>query len=127
MVFVIYHSLEKDKFIKIAKGFAYGVFFGLISISFMFLFKAEVLFNINRIYAKQSIEDKFIIRYRIAENDDDKVGLNLAYKKLYFRTENKFSDEDLLKIQKKDTITIQYHIGLLDKPFLPHGKIAIID
>lgn len=125
--FVIYYSSEKDKFIKIAKAFAYGVFFSFISIYFITIIKDQTGFYINRISSNKSYQKDFKITYRDIENGDKIVRLKSIFVDFRILTRNKFSDEDLLIIQKKDTITIEYHVGILNKPFLKFGKIDILD
>lgn len=123
---VFLNSQESDKFIKIAKSFAFGVFFGLISTAYVGLVKDQTSFYLNRIFPQELIEEEFVVTYRHILKGDKLVGLRSVNKNYSFKTENKFSPENLIYIQKNDTIKIKYGIGLLNKPFLSSGKIKII-
>ncbi|MEO1030254.1 MAG: hypothetical protein AAFX55_02560 [Bacteroidota bacterium] len=126
MGFVLRHSQEKDDFIKIAKSFAYGVFFGFVSVLYIGMVKDQTAFYLNKIYAKNSIEEYFEVTHKSVIDNDNVVGLKAVNSRHWFSTENKFSNENLIYIQENDTIRITYAIGLLNQPFLPYGKLEII-
>ncbi|MDT0558605.1 hypothetical protein RM697_08105 [Ichthyenterobacterium sp. W332] len=126
-VFVLKNSQEKDKFIRIMKSFSYGTFCGFMLLMFIALVKDQSAFYLNKSYSKEKIQDKFVVTYRNNSEGENGVGLGSYNYKVWFSTKNKFSSEDLLFIQKNDTIKIEFYIGLLNKPFLPFGKIEIIE
>lgn len=125
-VFVLKHTQETDRFIRYAKSFAYGVFFGFFSLLFVLLAKDQTGFYLNKIYPKQEFTEEFEIIHRMRSDGDNIVGLKSVKDKIWFSTTNKFSIDDLIYIQKNDTIKIEYGIGLLNKPYLPFGKLEII-
>jgi hypothetical protein len=125
-LFVLKHSQESDTFIKYMKGFAYGAFFGFASVLFMGMIKNQTAFHFNKTYAKKEIEEDFLIIHRLVSDGDNIVGLRSIDNGIWFSTTNKFSLENLIYIQKNDTIKIKYGMGLLNKPFLPYGELEII-
>ncbi|EDP71120.1 hypothetical protein FBALC1_01512 [Flavobacteriales bacterium ALC-1] len=125
-LFVSRYSQETDKFIKYAKSFAYAVFFGFIVIIYLETVKDQTAFHFNKLYAKNIIAEDFEITQRAVIDEDSIVGLRSVNNKYKFYTENKFSLENLIYIQKNDTIKIKYSVGLLNKPFLQSGKIEIV-
>lgn len=125
-LFVLKHSQENDKLIKYLKSFAYGVFFGFASLLFMGMVKNQTAFYFNKAYAKKEIEEDFLIIHRLVSDGDNIVGIRSIDNGIWFSTTNKFSLENLIYIQKNDTIKIKYGMGLLNKPFLPYGELEII-
>lgn len=126
MLYVIKNSQEIDRFIKFAKGFAFGVFFGLIFLLFVGSVKDQTGFHLNKIYAKTTFEEDFEIINRAVIEKDSVVGLKSINNNCWFSTRNKFSHKDLLYIQDNDFIKVNLGIGLLNKPFLTYGKLEII-
>ncbi|NRD21962.1 hypothetical protein HNV10_01830 [Winogradskyella litoriviva] len=126
MLFVLKNSQETDKFIKIAKSFAYGIFFGFISVIYVTLVKNQTGFYLNRIYTKSIVEEDFEIFNRGIFDKDSIVGLRSMNDDYWFMTYNKFSYEDLLLIEDNDTIKIKMGIGVFNRPFLYNGKIEIV-
>lgn len=124
--FVLKNSQEKDKLIRSIKGFSYGTFCGFMLLMFIVLVKDQSAFYLNKVYSKEKIQDEFVITYRNNIENVNGVGLGSYNHGVWFSTKNKFSTEDLFFIQKNDTVKIEYYIGLLNKPFLPFGKIDII-
>jgi hypothetical protein len=123
---VLKFSQENDRLIKYLKSFAYGIFFAFTSLLFSGIVKNQTAFHFNKIYAKKEIEEDFLIIHRLVSDGDNIVGLRSINNGIWFSTTNKFSLENLIYIQKNDTIKIKYGIGLLNKPFLPYGKLEII-
>lgn len=127
MLFVLKNSQETDRFIKIAKSFAYGIFFGLMTAIFVMIVKDQTAFHLNKSYAKTVFEEDFKINYRGVVDKDSIVGLRSINHNYWFMTFNKFSNENLLLIEDNDTIKIKMGIGLLDRPFLYSGNIEILE
>lgn len=125
-IFVLVNSREHDKLIKIIKSFAYGVFFGLSFTLYIVLVKDDTAFYLNRFSTKAQFEEKFKVTYSYGPEDKNSVGIRAIERNHWFGTTNKFSMEDFIYIQKHDTITLTYRIGLFNKPYLPHGKIEIL-
>lgn len=126
-LYVLYLSQDTDKFIKIARSFAFGVLFGLASVLFVGMVKDQTAFHLNKLYTKKNIEDHFEITHRAVAEKDSLVGLISVNNSHWFSTKNKFTYRNLIRIQKTDTIKLKYGIGLLNKPFLPYGKLEILE
>lgn len=126
LAYVYRNSQEKDRVIKFIKGFAYGVFFGFITVFYIGMVKGQTAFYLNKLFPQELIKEDFKITYRHVSKGDNLVGLRSINSNHWFGTKNKFSMENLIYIQKNDTITLEFGIGLLNKPFLPNGEIEII-
>ena len=118
---VRHYSSETDQFIKTTKGTAYGVFFGFITVIYVFLLVEPISILINRAYVKKETLLLFEVRYIDLTNK--KINFFSESKNLYFHTTAKFSEKDINALKENDIIKINIPIGLLDRPFLYRGKI----
>lgn len=124
---IIYRiSSEMDMLIKITKSTAYAVFFGFALIFYLYSIMPQTLFYINKAYTKELKDDLFEVGYSYERDGELEFNFYSNYKDLYFFTTNKIYKTNFNNIIEGDTVRVNYSIGLLNKPFLPSGKLEII-
>lgn len=127
LLIVLWLSEEKDNFIKIAKSFAYGVFFGFAILFYIIMVKNDTIFYLNKSYAKEVFNEPFYVNYKNTSSRNNTVHIRSVFNDYDFTVRDKFIDSDFSRLKEGDIIVIKMAKGLLNEPFLFSGNIEIIE
>ena len=95
ILFISFYNyfLEKDKFIKAAKSFAYSILFSLSTLIYIALVKDQTLFYLNRIYVKEKKIEIFDVVNIWEKENQNKITIESSNGDYLFFTKNKFNTE----------------------------------
>ena len=122
-IIIFWISSEKDRFIRIAKSFAYSIFIGLTLGVLVASFDSAFVFQVNRLYTKKTVLKSYHVKYIRDIDNTFEVTLRTPNNKNGFIIFNKFTPEEESRLREKQMITIETGVGLFDRPFLFRGKL----
>ena len=82
LAYVYRHSQEKDRFIKFVKGFAYGVFFGFITVFYIGMVKDQTAFYLNKLFSQKLVKEDFKVKKKDGSSKTYRKGIYRENKKV---------------------------------------------